>query len=152
MVALDLAEVAAPGRPLELNVTARLTEGSGRPVERRLTAPVLPATDMIGIRPAFDGVLGEGETATFDLIGLSPDLVPAPMQVVWTLNRLSTRYQWYQQYGDWNWEPITTRERISTGAATLGARADGRCLHRQLYRFRCRLVRQRRSRQYAGHA
>ncbi len=120
-VPLDLAEVAAAGRPLELTVTARLSEGSGRPVERRMTAPVLPVTDMIGIRPAFDGALGEGETARFDLIGLNPDLEPAPMQVVWTLNRISTRYQWYQQYGNWNWEPITTRERIATGAATLGA-------------------------------
>src|SRR5690606_27768372 len=38
----------------------------------------------------------------------------------WTLNRVETRYQWYQQYGEWEWEPITTRSRIATGDLTSG--------------------------------
>ncbi|MEM1356528.1 MAG: alpha-2-macroglobulin family protein, partial [Planctomycetota bacterium] len=31
-----------------------------------------------------------------------------------------TRYQWYQLYGDWNWEPVTRRTRIATGTVVTG--------------------------------
>ncbi|MCA1775507.1 MAG: alpha-2-macroglobulin family protein [Loktanella sp.] len=88
-------------------------------VERQITAPVLPTRDMIGIAPLFDGVVGEGTMARFDLVALSPDLEPTGMDVVWTVNRVETRYQWYSLYGDWMWEPVTSRERVATGSATL---------------------------------
>ena len=43
------------------------------------------------------------------------------MQVQWTINRVRTRYQWYQYSGSWDWEPITSRTRVAEGTATLGA-------------------------------
>ncbi len=122
-VTLDAPETEV-AQPLEAIATLRLTEGSGRPVERRLTVPVAATGPMIGIRPAFDDVVPEGETARFSLVASMPpvvDTAPARMEVVWTVNRLETRYQWYQYYGDWNWEPVTSRTRIATGTATLGA-------------------------------
>ncbi|MGZ9809070.1 alpha-2-macroglobulin family protein [Pseudoroseicyclus sp. H15] len=119
---LALPEASGISQPLELRVTARVAELSGRPVERRTTATVLPDEPMIGIRPAFgDDVIDEGSTPRFSLIGLSPDLSPAPMDVQWTVNRIETRYQWYRLNGSWNWEPVTTRQRIAQGEATLGA-------------------------------
>ncbi|MFA3919905.1 alpha-2-macroglobulin family protein [Ruegeria hyattellae] len=109
------------GKPHEATVTARLADSSGRPVERQLVVPVLPQAPVIGIRPQFDGVVSEGTEATFQVVGLSPDLIPAPMRVRWTLNRIETSYQWYQLYGNWNWEPTTRRTRIASGEADLGA-------------------------------
>ncbi len=110
-----------PGLPLEAEVILRIAEGSGRPVERRLKKAVSPTAAMIGIKPNFEDVLTEGTEASFDLIGLGPDQLPQPMQVRWTLNKVQTRYQWYQQYGNWEWEPTTRRTRVSTGEVTLGA-------------------------------
>ncbi|NVO28016.1 alpha-2-macroglobulin family protein [Donghicola sp. C2-DW-16] len=107
-------------RPLKLTVTAQMTEGSGRPVEREITRNVTPATPLIGVKPLFDGTLGEGSEAAFDLIAVGPDGKPMDMPIEWALNRISTTYQWYQLYGDWNWEPITTRTRVASGKATLG--------------------------------
>ena len=118
-VALELPTSDVTGQPLEATITARLADGSGRPVERRLTAPVRPAGPVIGIKPLFDDVVGEGGEAAFEVIGLGPDLTAQPMQVKWTLNRVETRYQWYQYYGNWNWEPTTRRTRIATGEADL---------------------------------
>ncbi|SFD65661.1 alpha-2-macroglobulin family protein [Roseivivax sediminis] len=106
--------------PHEATAIVRVAEGSGRPVERRVTRPVLPAGPMIGLRPGFDDTLPEGEAARFDLQAFGPDLAPQPMQVRWTLNRVTTRYQWYALYGNWSWEPVTTREQIATGEAALG--------------------------------
>ena len=120
-VAVNMANLNA-AQPLELRVTARVTEGSGRPVERQITASILPGRDMIGIKPMFDDVVTEGSTAEFQVIGLGTNLTPEPMDIQWTLNRVTTRYQWYSLYGDWRWEPITRRERVASGAAAL---ADG---------------------------
>ena len=120
-VPLDLPAPATEGKPLEITVITRLADGAARPVERQLTAPVRPAGPVIGIRPLFDEVVAEGTDAGFEVIALDAALQPAPMRVRWTLNRLETRYQWYQLYGDWNWEPTTRRTRVASGEAALGA-------------------------------
>jgi uncharacterized protein YfaS (alpha-2-macroglobulin family) len=119
-IALSLPQVEDPGQPLEALIAVRVAEGSGRPVERRLTAEVQPVAPMIGVKPLFDGVAGEGADARFQIIGIGTDLAPAPMQVKWTLNRIDTDYQWYQSYGNWNWEAVTTRSVEAAGEATLG--------------------------------
>ena len=120
IVALDLPVLEGVGQPLEALIVARLADGSARPVERRLTARVRPATPIIGIKPLFEYEVGEGSEAAFEVIGLGPDLRALPMQVSWTLNRIETHYQWYQLYGNWDWEPTTKRTRIATGTADLG--------------------------------
>ncbi|SFR36498.1 hypothetical protein SAMN04488005_0981 [Yoonia tamlensis] len=117
---VDLPNFTA-SQPLELRVTARVKEGSGRPVERQITAPVLPDSPMIGIKPLFDGVIGEGSTALFELIALNPDMTGADMRVQWTVNKVTTRYQWYRLHDRWYWEPTTTRTRVATGEAKLGS-------------------------------
>lgn len=119
-VAVELPQSDAVGQPLEATVITHVADGSARPVERRLTVPVRPATPVIGIKPLFDDVVREGTEAAFDLIALSPDLKPEPLRVKWTLNRLHTRYQWYQIYGDWEWEPITRRTAVASGEMMLG--------------------------------
>ena len=106
-------------RPFEATAVIRVAEGSGRPVERSITRALAPAAPVLGLRPRFDGTLPEGTEAEFDLIAIGPDLAPAPMQVGWTLNRITTRYQWYQLYGNWNWEPVTRRETVAQGNAVL---------------------------------
>ena len=109
-----------PGLPLEAEVILRVTEGSGRPVERRATAQVLADHALIGIKPRFEDELPEGAEATFDLIAVAPDGTAQPMDVRWTVNRVQTRYQWYQLYGNWEWEPVTRRIRVASAEIALG--------------------------------
>jgi uncharacterized protein YfaS (alpha-2-macroglobulin family) len=111
----------AAGSPLKATVITRLTDGSGRTTERRLTAPVRPSGPVIGIRSLFDESVAEGAEARFEAITLAPDLTATPMQARWTLNRIETRYQWHRMGGDWNWEPTTRRTRIATALVDLGA-------------------------------
>ena len=114
-IPVEIPELNSEGIPIEATVIARLADGSGRPVERRLTAPVLPLQPVIGIRPMFEDVIPEGTKAAFEIVGLSSELTPSPMRLRWTLNRIETRYQWYQINGGWNWEPTTRRTRVATG-------------------------------------
>lgn len=114
-------EVDAAGRPLNARFTITVSEGSGRPVEREVSTLIQPETPLIGIKPLFDGTLSQGAEALFDVIALAPDGATQALPVRWTLNRVERRYQWYSLYGNWEWEPITTRTRIATGDAILGS-------------------------------
>lgn len=121
-VPLALPEIGATTRPLQLTAVLRLADGSGRPVERRITRPMAPDGPRIGIRPLFQGTLGEGDVARFELIAVGPDLTRIPLgHIGWTLSRVETRYQWYSTNGDWRFEPVTTRERIASGEVALDA-------------------------------
>lgn len=119
VIDIGLPEMQQKGRPLQADVITRVLEGSGRPVERRMSHPVESFGAMIGIKPMFDGVVQEGTNAGFQLVGLSPDLKPEPMTVRWSLNRVETTYQWYNLYGNWKWEPTTHRTRVASGEANL---------------------------------
>ncbi len=121
VIDVDIPKAASTDRPYEADIVMRVKEGSGRPVERDITRMLAPAGPMIGIKPAFDGVVSEGTEASFEVIAVGSDLTTTDMAVKWTMNRVQTRYQWYEEYGDWNWEPVTTRTRVEVGEATLGA-------------------------------
>jgi len=123
-IALPLPQVDDPARPLEMRATVRVAEGSGRPVERQVTQLLAPSSPMIGIKPMFDGVTPEGAEARFSLIGIGADLKPKAMTLRYTVNRVETQYQWYQQNGNWNWEPVTSRNRVAEGEVTLAAGAS----------------------------
>jgi len=118
--AVAFPDIDADFRPLEATVVARVSEGSGRPVERQVSAPVIADTPMIGIKPNFEGTLAEGSDASFSLIALDALQRQTEMPVRWTIYRVERRYQWYQLYGGWEWEPITTRTRVAEGNADLG--------------------------------
>lgn len=111
-----LPDLPNPGRPLEAVIRLRLAEASGRPVERSITRPVVAPTPLIGIKPGFDGVVPEASSARFEVIATDAGGIAA----TWRLDRLQTRYQWYQLEGEWNWEPMTTRSRVLDGTLRLG--------------------------------
>ncbi|MBU2868040.1 alpha-2-macroglobulin family protein [Pacificibacter marinus] len=117
-VPLELPDLTANGHLVEATIVARVAEGSGRPVERKMTRMLALDTPVIGLRPEFDGLVGEGETARFKVVGLAQDAAPAPMDIHWTLNRLERHYQWYQADGRWDWDVTTTRTPIATGDLT----------------------------------
>jgi uncharacterized protein YfaS (alpha-2-macroglobulin family) len=110
-----------PGRPLEAKVTIRVAEGSGRPVERSVTKKLSPADPMIGIKPLFDGVVGEGTEARFQIIAVDADDAMVGLPVKWKVARVDYDYQWYQSYGNWSWEPVVSRSVVAEGEAVLGA-------------------------------
>ncbi|MBS3980993.1 MAG: alpha-2-macroglobulin family protein [Rhodobacteraceae bacterium] len=115
-----LPQITDPHRPLEARVTIRVAEGSGRPVERQVTKAVTSADPMIGVKPLFDGVAPEGGEARFRLLAVQGE-TPVALPVRWTVSRVQYDYQWYQSYGNWNWEPVVSREVVAEGEAVLGA-------------------------------
>ncbi len=117
VMALDIPKAEGAHALYEAQVAVRVIEGSGRPIERRLTRALQPDGPVLGIKPLFDGVVDEGSDAAFELVAVGAD---APLEATWVMNRVTTRYQWYQLYGNWNWEPIVTRSEVASGNVTLG--------------------------------
>lgn len=121
-LAAPLPEIDDPARPLEAEFVVRLSEGSGRPVERRTSRMLVPSGPVLGLAPLFDGdAVPEGSDANFRVVAVDASGAPIRTRVQWTFNRVETRYQWYRTGGgDWNWEPMTTRTRIDGGEMLLG--------------------------------
>ena len=122
---LDIAlpQVEDPGIPLQALIAVRVAEGSGRPVERRVTKP-LASAPMIGVKPLFDFVVAENAEARFALVGVGSDGKATPMKADWTLTRIETDYQWYQTEGNWYYEPITRREKVGSGEVDLAQASE----------------------------
>jgi uncharacterized protein YfaS (alpha-2-macroglobulin family) len=120
-IPLELPMPDAADVPLEATITTRIAEGSGRPVERQIIRALALSQPVIGLRAMFDGLVGEGSEASFNVIALGSDETAQPMDVQWTVNRLERNYQWYQIDGNWDWDVTTTRERVAGGEVTTGA-------------------------------
>ncbi|MFN4192123.1 MAG: alpha-2-macroglobulin family protein [Tabrizicola sp.] len=116
-----LPPVDDPLRPLEARVTVRVAEGSGRPVERELVRALAPSEPMIGIKPLFDGVAQEGGQARFQLIAVGAGEAAVDLPLRWKVNRVQYDYQWYQNFGEWSWEPVVSRQLVAEGEARPGA-------------------------------
>ncbi len=125
---VDLGKVPASTRPLEAQVTVRMAEPGGRAVERKLTLPVAPDAMMIGVRPQFAGrSLGEGETAAFDVVVVSPEGKPvAQSGLRYELLKIERRYQYYRRDGIWSYEPIAMTRRVADGRIDVSADAPSR--------------------------
>jgi len=124
--AITIPAPPATTRPLTATLAVRLVDTSGRAIQRNLTRPVAPLTDLIGLKPQFseDDGLDEGANAAFDIIVVGTDgKQKAEAGLEWSLSRIETNYQWYRNNGTWKWEAITTTREVGNG--TVDAVATG---------------------------
>ncbi|HET7717318.1 MAG TPA: MG2 domain-containing protein, partial [Bauldia sp.] len=122
---VGLPQLPVTTRPLQAQIIVRIADTNGRAVERRLTLPVTPEAPMIGIRPQFSNdEVEEGAAANFDviLVGADGRRIAEP-GLSWRLERIVSDYQWYRSDGTWNYEIVTSAERIATGE--VDTKADG---------------------------
>ena len=109
-------------RPLEAEVALRLAEPSGRTIERKFSLPVAATGMRIGVKPLFADRVGDGETARFEVRGVTPDGKGAPAAgLTWQLLKLETSYQWYATDGRWNFETVTRSRRVADGKVDVAA-------------------------------
>jgi alpha-2-macroglobulin len=126
------AKISAPipdvsaSQPLEAKIILRAGEPGGRAVERSVTLPILPKGGLIGVKEDFDS-LGEGAIASFDVIAIDSDAKRvARKAVAWSLNRITTDYQWYNQDGHWDFEQVKSSRRVADGKIDLAPDAPAK--------------------------
>lgn len=120
---ISAESLPATTRALAAKLAVRMREGGGRAVERSLELPVSTDSDLIGIRPLFDGdELGEGQTAQFDVIAVSGKAERIALAgLKWQLVKLERNFQWYQENGSWRYEAVTYTKRIADGTIDVTA-------------------------------
>jgi uncharacterized protein YfaS (alpha-2-macroglobulin family) len=124
-----LEKVPAATGPLEAQIVVRMAETGGRAVERKLTLPVEATGNAIGVKPLFSGKsLSENDNASFDVVFVQPDGKMAAQRLRYELLRIQTRYQWYRQNGNWDYERVKTTTRIADGAVEAAADKPGRIM------------------------
>ena len=114
---VKLDKIPATSRPLEAQISVSMAESGGRAVERNLTLPIAPDAPAIGVKPAFSGrSLADGANADFDVIlaGIDGKTV-AKSGLRYELLKIDTKYQWYRQNNQWEFEPIKRTERVASG-------------------------------------
>jgi uncharacterized protein YfaS (alpha-2-macroglobulin family) len=127
-VQIALPDLPKTSEPLTADVTVRVVDTGGRPVERSLTLPLAATQGRLGIKPLFEGSAPEGGTAAFEVIVLGPDgQRVAQSGLTWSLLKVREDYQWYRQdNGSWDYEPIESTERVASGTLDAGLAEVGR--------------------------
>ncbi|RFC68261.1 MULTISPECIES: alpha-2-macroglobulin family protein [Mesorhizobium] len=125
---VSIEQLPSTTRLINAGVTVRMREGGGRAVEEKLDLAIRPQTDMVGIKPSFEGdSVPQGGTATFDVIAVQPDGTrKASKGMIWTLVKLDRQYQWYRSDGSWNYEPVTLTKAVGNGTVDVSADASGK--------------------------
>jgi len=115
-------------RPLEVEMTVRVGEPGGRAIARSLTLPIVPKGAAIGVKKLFrEGDLGNGQTATFEVIMANGDgRRLARPGVKWVLSKVRRNYQWFFQDGRWNYEGVKTTRRVADGEIAVAEAAGAR--------------------------
>ncbi len=125
---VNLDKVPVSTKPLEADIVVRLAEPGGRAIERKLTLPITPKADMIGVKPLFSGrSLSDNDTANFDVVIVSPDGRQIDAKgLKWQLLSIESKYQWYRSNGYWNYEPIKVTRRVADGTIDIAAGTPGK--------------------------
>ncbi|WP_306222589.1 alpha-2-macroglobulin family protein [Bosea beijingensis] len=119
---------ADTNRPLEVEMTVRVGEPGGRAIARSVTMPIVPKGAAIGVKKLFrDGDLGNGQTATFEVIMATGDGKRlARPGVKWVLSKVRRNYQWFFQDGRWNYEGVKTTRRVADGEVAVAEAAGAK--------------------------
>ena len=120
---VSLAKPPTSTRPQEAQIFIRMVETGGRAVERKLVLPVAPAAAEIGVKPLFgDRNVAEGDKAEFDVVFVSPDGKTLPRDGLrYELMKIESRWQWYRQNSEWDFEPVKSTSRVADGDLTVAA-------------------------------
>jgi uncharacterized protein YfaS (alpha-2-macroglobulin family) len=110
-------------RPQEAQIFVRMAEAGGRAVERKLVLPVAPAAAEIGVKPLFgDKNVAEGDKADFDVVFVSADGKMLPRDGLrYQLMKIESRWQWYRENSQWEFEPVKSTSRVADGDLTIVA-------------------------------
>ncbi len=116
-----IPEMAPTTKPLEASVQVQVIDDNGHPVERSVDLPVQSKQVRLGVKPLFDGSVEEGGNARFEIIAVGADGQRIALDGLrWTLSRLTTSFQWYASDGAWDYEPITSSQRVADGTVNTG--------------------------------
>ena len=126
-------QVKDTGLPLRGTVQVRVFEpGGGRATKADKVLPVRSRDTYIGISPTFEGRYArEGADTEFDIVAVNDagEQVARPT-VEYSIERITTAYQWYQVDGRWRWQAQSTARLVTSDRLVLKADVPTRITQR----------------------
>ena len=111
-------------RPLEADVTVRVTDDGGAQTVRDLRAPLAGDGPWIGVKTGFADGAGDGGAASIPVEAVAPDGARIAMKgVKWALYELRDDYQWYEIGGRWRFESTPYSRKLAEGILDVPAGA-----------------------------
>ncbi len=126
-------------KPLRAEITAGVSEPSGRYVQTSTRIPVRTQDVYIGIKPKFERRPARNKPAGFNIKAVDWQGELTAMKVEWTLVKEDYHYNWYRRNGRWQYRYDQTDVEIATGISDVSA-TDGADVERTLDWGRYRLI------------
>nr|WP_070959982.1 alpha-2-macroglobulin [Hyphomonas sp. Mor2] len=101
--------------PLRLNAVVSVLEPGGRAVTESVRIPYRPKDLYLGIKPAFDGRLGQDDEGTFELAALNASGEGLVEDLRWKILDINYHYDWYRENGRWKWRRSRTVRTVNEG-------------------------------------
>lgn len=118
-------------RPLRATVSIAVREPGGRATSDRFHIPVRTDEIALGIRPHFDGNVGDGKDAVFDVIAVNVagELVDR-RDVDYRLVQEKSSWQWYRSGSNWRYERASRDVELTSGTLLINAGQPARISHK----------------------
>ncbi|MBO0661594.1 alpha-2-macroglobulin family protein [Jiella sp. CQZ9-1] len=108
--------------PLTATLQLRVVDANGKPVEKISKLPLNESSERIGIKPRFSGAVAERSTAGFDVVAIdAAGQRVAARGLKWQLKQINVAFQWYENSGSWNYEPVETSKLVADGTVDVDA-------------------------------
>ncbi len=113
--------------PLRAEVTAGLTEPTGRAVTDTLSIPIHNHPLLIGVRTLSGGHVADGSAVQFAVRAFTPDGTPvARPGLQWRLVRINQHWDWWRGHegsSGWTFHTFTTQDEVARGTVDVSAEA-----------------------------
>jgi uncharacterized protein YfaS (alpha-2-macroglobulin family) len=118
----SLPAIAATTLPLRADIGIAVREPGGRTTSTRLTLPVRTRDVYVGIRPAFEGSVREGQEALFEVIAVDATGERLGGRTVdYRIFKDASTWQWYRSGSSWSYERVRREVEIASGRLNLDA-------------------------------
>jgi alpha-2-macroglobulin len=118
-------------KPLRAEITAGVSEPSGRYVQTSTRIPVRTQDVYIGIKPKFDRRPARNKAAGFNIKAVDWQGELTATKIEWTLVKEDYHYNWYRRNGRWQYRYDMTDVEIATGISDVSA-SEGADVERTL--------------------
>ena len=109
--------------PLRAEITAGVSEPSGRYVKNSVRVPVRTNDTYIGIKPKFSGRAERDKPAGFNIKAVDWQGVPVAMKAQWILVKEDYHYNWYRKNGRWQYRYDQRDIEVTRGDIAIDAKS-----------------------------
>ncbi|HLO77205.1 MAG TPA: MG2 domain-containing protein, partial [Magnetospirillum sp.] len=110
--------------PLRADIGIAIREPGGRTTGEHIYIPVRTRPVALGVKPRFDGSVGRGQEALFDVVAVNEaGEAVAKSGVEYRIFKDTSTWQWFRSGSRWRYERVARETEVAAGKLAIGAEA-----------------------------